>query len=111
MGSPIWNTIGVAESKLAAWLSEATTAVTGIAAKAAKVFSSEKQTAPEIVAGVQTVFADLEALVAAGETATTGQGVNWTADSAAYNAYLKLVSDFKTLAPAVEAALKDLETL
>lgn len=111
MGSSVWDAIGVAEAKLGEWLAEAKTAVTGLTGKVTTLFAAEEKLAPEVVTGVQTVFADLEALIPLAETATTGQGVNWPADSAAYAAYLKLVADVKKLAPDVEAGIAAIKTV
>lgn len=111
MGSAVWNAIGVAEEKLGAWLSEGTAAVSGLTGKITNLFNQEEKLAPNLVTGVQTIVKDLEDLIPLAETATTGQGVNWPADSAAYQQYLKLIADVKTFAPQVEAAVAALKSV
>lgn len=111
MGSSVWQTLGIAEAKLGEWFAEAKAAVTGLSGKVGTVIAQEKALEPAIVSGLQLVVADVEALLPYVETATAGQGVNFPADSLAYQALLKLIADAKAVAPKVEAALAELKSI
>ncbi|MGA7314216.1 MAG: hypothetical protein WBX22_09610 [Silvibacterium sp.] len=50
------------------------------------------------------VIGDVEALIAASETAITSNGLNFPADSQLNKEFVTLIADFKQLTPAVEQA-------
>lgn len=105
----IFKKIGIGLTDVAKWVAETVKDVVGLAAKVEKLLGSEKPLEKPFVEGLSTVIADVEHLLTDAATACSKDGLNIAADSAAYESFLKLVNDFKNLAPIVEQALAILE--
>lgn len=106
--SNIFQKIGVGIEDVGSWFNDAVKAVVGVASKIKAILESGKQLEQPFINGVSTIVADVESLIALSESAVTSGAVNFPADSAAYNEFLKLVNDFKSLIPVVE---QDIETI
>ncbi|GGG96952.1 hypothetical protein [Silvibacterium dinghuense] len=91
------------------WIADAITGTVHLAEKIEAVLRAAKPLEEPFVEGLSTVVADVEALIAASGTALSAEGLNFTADSAAYQHFLALIADFKKLAPIVTEALEILE--
>lgn len=105
----IFQKLGVKVADFGKWIAHAVTTVVGLAVRVEKILQSEKPLEKPFIAGLSTVVADVEALIAASEGALTADGLNFAADSKVYSDFLTLVNDFRNLAPVVEQALAILE--
>jgi hypothetical protein len=107
--SNIFKKIGVGLADAAKWIATAVKDIVGLAAKVEKVLSAAKPLEKPFIAGLSTVIGDVEALLTDAGKAVTSEGLNIAADSKTYQDLVKLIDDFKTLAPIVEEALAILE--
>ncbi len=105
----IFQKLGVKIVDFGKWLGGAVKAVVGLAIRVESILKSEKPLEQPFIAGLSTVVADVEALIAASEGAITADGLNFSADSKVYAGFVTLIDDFKKLAPVVEEALAILE--
>jgi hypothetical protein len=105
----IFQKIGVKIADFAKWFAGAVSTVIGLSVRVEKILQSEKPLEEPFIAGLATVVADVEALIADSEGALTADGLNFSADSKVYAGFVTLVDDFKKLAPVVEQAISILE--
>jgi hypothetical protein len=105
----IFQKLGVKIADFAKWFAGAVSTVIGLSLRVEKVLQSEKPLEKPFIAGLSTVVADVEALIADSEGALTADGLNFSADSKVYTTFVTLVDDFKKLAPVVEQAIAILE--
>jgi hypothetical protein len=105
----IFQKMGVKIADFGQWFAGAVKSVIGLAVRVEHILQSEKPLEQPFIAGLSTVVADVEALIAASETALTADGLNFAADSKLYSDFVTLIDDFKKLAPVVEQALAILE--
>jgi hypothetical protein len=105
----IFQKIGVKIADFAKWFAGAVSTVIGLSVRVEKILQSEKPLEKPFIAGLSTVIADVEALIADSEGALTAEGLNFSADSKVYSGFVTLVEDFKKLAPVVEQAIAILE--
>jgi hypothetical protein len=105
----IFQKMGFKIADFAKWFAGAVAAVIGLSVRIEKILKSEKPLEKPFIAGLSTVVADVEALIAASEGALTADGLNFSADSKAYSSVVTLIDDFKKLAPVVEQAIAILE--
>jgi hypothetical protein len=105
----VFQKIGVKIADFAKWFAGAIASVIGLSVRVEKVLKSEKPLEKPFIAGLSTVVADVEALIAASDGALTAEGLNFSADSKVYAGFVALVDDFKKLAPVVEQAIAILE--
>lgn len=106
----IFKQLGVRIADFGKWFAGAVTAVVGLAIRVEKILKSEKPLEKPFIAGLSTVIADVEALIAASQGAVTADGLNFAADSKVYSGFVTLIDDFKKLAPVVEEAIAILES-
>lgn len=106
----ILQKIGIKVADFGKWFAGAVTAVVGLAVRVEKILRSEKPLEKPFIAGLATVVADVEALIAASEGALTADGLNFSADSKVYSGFVALVDDFRKLAPVVEEAIAILKS-
>jgi hypothetical protein len=83
--------------------------VVGLALRVESILKSEKPLEKPFIAGLSTVVADVEALIASSQGALTSDGLNFSADSKVYSSFVTLIDDFRKLAPVVEQAIAILE--
>jgi hypothetical protein len=107
--SNIFTKIGVGVADFGKWIAKAVTDTVRVAVKVETVLKAERPLAAPFIAGLSTVIADVEGLIAASGTAITAEGMNIPADSKVYQEMVTLISDFGKLAPVVEEALAILE--
>lgn len=105
----VFQKIGVKIADFAKWFGGAVSAVIGLSVRVEKILQSEKPLEKPFIAGLSTVVADVEALIADSEGALTADGLNFSADSKVYEGFVTLIDDFKKLAPVVEQAVAILE--
>ncbi|MGA8531518.1 MAG: hypothetical protein WB622_17495 [Acidobacteriaceae bacterium] len=105
----IFQKLGVKIADFGKWFAGAIKSVIGLALRVEQILKSEKPLEQPFIAGLSTVVADVEALIAASEGALTSNGLNFAADSKVYSDFVTLIDDFKKLAPVVEQALAILE--
>jgi hypothetical protein len=105
----IFQKIGVKIADFAKWFAGAVSTVIGLSVRVEKILQSEKPLEKPFIAGLSTVVADVEALIADSEGALTADGLNFSADSKVYSGFVTLVDDFRKLAPVVEQAIAILE--
>lgn len=106
----ILQKLGIKIADFGKWFASAVTAVVGLAVRVEKILRSEKPLETPFIAGLSTVIADVEALIAASQGALSSDGLNFSADSKVYSDFMTLVDDFKKLAPVVEEAVAILES-
>jgi hypothetical protein len=63
------------------------------------ILKAEQPLEKPFVFGLSAVIGDVEALIAASETAITSNGLNFRADSQVYKEFVTLIADFKQLTP------------
>jgi hypothetical protein len=80
-----------------------------VAVKVETILKAEQPLEKPFVFGLSAVIGDVEALIAASETAITSNGLNFRADSQVYKEFVTLIADFKQLTPVVEQAVSILE--
>ena len=105
----ILQKMGVRLADFAKWFAGAVSTVIGLSVRIEKILTSEKPLEKPFIAGLSTVVADVEALIANSQGALTSDGLNFSADSKVYSSFLTLIDDFKKLAPVVEQAVAILE--
>ncbi|HEX4038503.1 MAG TPA: hypothetical protein VHX37_10635 [Acidobacteriaceae bacterium] len=105
----IFQKLGVKIADFGKWFASAVKSVIGLAVRVESILRSEKPLEQPFIAGLSTVVADVENLIAASEGAITANGLNFAADSKVYSGFVTLISDFQKLAPVVEEALAILE--
>ena len=105
----IFQKMGLKIADFAKWFAASIAEVVGLALRVESILKSEKPLEKPFIAGLSTVVADVEALIAASEGALTADGLNFSADSKAYSSVVTLIDDFKKLAPVVEQAIAILE--
>jgi hypothetical protein len=105
----VFQKIGVKIADFGKWFAGAITAVIGLSVRVEKILQGEKPLEKPFIAGLSTVVADVEALIAASEGALTSDGLNFSADSKVYAGFVSLVDDFRKLAPVVEQAIAIIE--
>jgi hypothetical protein len=105
----IFQKLGVKVVDFGKWFAAAVKSIIGLAIRVERILKSEKPLEQPFVAGLSTVVADVEALIAASEAALSADGLNFAADSKVYSEFITLIDDFKKLAPVVEQALAILE--
>jgi hypothetical protein len=107
--SNILKKLGIGVVDFGKWVATAIKDTVSLAAKVEAILKAEQPLAKPFVAGLSTVVADVEALIAASSTAVSATGLNFAADTAVYKEFVTLVSDFQKLAPIVEQAISALE--
>lgn len=105
----IFKKLGIGIVDFGKWFAGAVEDTVNLATKIEKVLSAEKPLQAPFVAGLASVVADVEALIAASTSAVSSDGLNFAADSNAYQQFLTLIADFKKLAPIVSEAIQILE--
>jgi hypothetical protein len=105
----IFQKMGVKIADFGKWFAGAVKSVIGVAIRVEQILKSEKPLEQPFIAGLSTVVADVEALIAASEGALSADGLNFAADSRVYSDFVTLIDDFRKLAPVVEQALAILE--
>lgn len=105
----IFKKIGIGIADVGKWVATAVKDIVGIAVKVERVLTAGKPLEKPFIDGLVTVIGDVESLLSDAQGAVTAAGMNFAADSKTYQDFLKLVADFKTLAPIVEEALAILE--
>ncbi|HEX5236119.1 MAG TPA: hypothetical protein VFW25_12395 [Silvibacterium sp.] len=105
----IFQRVGVTIADCGKWLAAAVKDTVQIAERVERILRAEKPLEQPFISGLSIVVADLEALVAASDSAVTADGLNFPADSRVYSDFLTLIADFKKLAPIVEDAIKAIE--
>lgn len=105
----IFVKIGVGIADVGKWVAATVKDVVGITVKVEKVLSAEKPLEKPFISSLVTVVGDVESLLADAQSAVTAAGMNFAVDSKTYQDFIKLMDDFKSLAPVVEQALAILE--
>jgi hypothetical protein len=105
----VFQKIGVKIADFGKWFAGAVKSVIGLALRVERILKSEKPLEQPFIAGLSTVIADVEALIAASEGALSANGLNFAADSKVYSDFVTLIDDFRKLAPVVEQAIAILE--
>lgn len=105
----IFQKVGVKIADFGKWFAGAIKTIVGLAIRIERILKSEKPLEQPFIAGLSTVVADVEALIAAAETALNADGLNFAADSKVYSQFVTLIDDFRKLAPVVEEAIAILE--
>lgn len=105
----IFKKIGIGVADVGKWVATAVKDVVGIAVKVERLLTAAKPLEKPLIDGLVTVIGDVELLLSDAQGAVTTAGMNFAADSQTYHDFLKLVDDFKTLAPIVQEALAILE--
>jgi len=105
----IFKKIGIGIADVGKWVATAVKDVIGLAVKVEKVLSAAKPLEKPFIEGLVTVIGDVEKLLSDAQGAVTAAGMNFAADSSTYHDFIKLVDDFRTLAPIVQEALGILE--
>ena len=106
----IFKQLGIKIADFGKWFAGAVTAAVGLAIRVEKILRSERPLEKPFITGLSTVIADVEALIAASQTALSADGLNFSADSKVYSGFVTLVEDFRKLAPVVEEAIALLES-
>lgn len=101
--------LGVKIADFGKWFAGEVKTVVGLALRVESILRSEKPLEKPFIAGLSTVVADVETLIAASQGAVTADGLNFAADSRVYSDFLTLIDDFRKLAPVVEEAISILE--
>ena len=105
----IFQKLGVKIADFGKWFAGEVKAIVGLAMGVERILKSEKPLEQPFIAGLSTVVADVEALIAASQNAVTAEGLNFGADTKVYSDFMTLIDDFKKLAPVVEQAIEILE--
>jgi hypothetical protein len=105
----IFQKVGVKIADFGKWFAHAVATAVGLATRVETILKSEKPLEQPFIAGLSTVVADVEALIASAQGAVTADGLNFSADSKVYAGFVTLVDDFKKLAPVVDEAIQILE--
>jgi hypothetical protein len=105
----IFKKLGIGIVDFGKWFAGAVEDTVHLSAKIEQILKAAKPLEAPFVAGLASVVADVEALIAASSTAVTADGLNLAADTQAYQQFLTLIADFKRLAPVVSQAIQILE--
>jgi hypothetical protein len=105
----IFQKLGVKIADFGKWFAGEVKTIAGLALRIDRILKSAKPLEQPFIAGLSTVVADVEALIAASQGAVSSEGLNFAADSKVYSDFMTLIEDFKNLAPVVEQALTILE--
>jgi hypothetical protein len=105
----IFQKMGLKIADFAKWFAASIAEVVGLALRVESILKSEKPLEKPFIAGLSTVVADVEALIASSQGALTSDGLNFSADSKVYSSFVTLIDDFRKLAPVVEQAIAILE--
>lgn len=81
----------------------------GLARKVERVMLAEEPLEKPFIDGLVKVVSDVEDLLGEAQVAATDGGLNFPADSSAYQAFMALYRDARALLPIVEDALAVLE--
>jgi hypothetical protein len=101
----IFQKMGLKIADFAKWFAASIAEVVGLALRVESILKSEKPLEKPFIAGLSTVVADVEALIASSQGALTSDGLNFSADSKVYSSFVTLIDDFRKLAPVVEQAI------
>jgi hypothetical protein len=107
--SNFFATIGKGIAAVAKAFAFGVTHLFGLAKKVEVVLSAAQPLEKPFVDGLVKVVGDVEDLLTTSQVAVTDAGINIPADSAAYQAFLKLYGDARDLLPLAEDALAALE--
>jgi hypothetical protein len=107
--SNIFQKLGVGIADIGKWLASAVSDTIHLAERIEQILKAAKPLEQPFVSGLSTVIGDVEALIAAADSAVTSDGLNFPTDSKVYSDFLTLIADFKKLAPVVEQAIAALE--
>jgi len=77
----------------------------GLGKKAEAIFVAEKAIAPGAATAAVALFSDVEAFISLAAPAVGATGLNFAEDSAAYEAFLKIVADAKAFVAVAQGAL------
>ena len=105
----IFQKMGLKIADFTKWFAASIAEVVGLALRVESILKSEKPLEKPFIAGLSTVVADVEALIASSQGALTSDGLNFSADSKVYSSFVTLIDDFRKLAPVVEQAIAILE--
>jgi hypothetical protein len=105
----IFQKMGLKIADFAKWFAASIAEIVGLALRVESILKSEKPLEKPFIAGLSTVVADVEALIASSQGALTSDGLNFSADSKVYSSFVTLIDDFRKLAPVVEQAIAILE--
>jgi hypothetical protein len=105
----IFQKMGLKIADFAKWFAASIAEIVGLALRVESILKSEKPLEKPFIAGLSTVVADVEALIASSQGAVTSDGLNFSADSKVYSSFVTLIDDFRKLAPVVEQAIAILE--
>jgi hypothetical protein len=104
-----FSAIGRGIADAAKFVAHAVALVMGTAKRVEYVLAQGQPLEKPFVSALSTVVYDVEDLLAEAESAVTADGLNFAADSAAYQRFLKMINDFKALAPLAEDAIAVIE--
>ena len=107
--SNIFKRLGIGVADFGKWVATVVKDTINVAVKVETILKAEQPLEKPFVFGLSAVIGDVEALIAASETAITSNGLNFRADSQVYKEFVTLIADFKQLTPAVEQAASILE--
>jgi hypothetical protein len=105
----IFKKLGIGIVDFGKWFAGALQETANLAAKIEKILSAAKPLEAPFIAGLASIVTDVEALIAASSAAVSANGLNFPADSKAYQQFLTLIADFKKMAPIVTEAIQILE--
>lgn len=105
----IFKKLGIGIVDFGKWLAGAAEETVQLSLKIEKILKASKPLEAPFVAGLSGIVADVEALVAASTAAVSADGLNFPADSKAYQQFLILIADFRQLAPIAAEAIQILE--
>lgn len=105
----IFKKLGIGIVDFGKWLAGAAEETVQLSLKIEKILKASKPLEAPFVAGLSGIVADVEALVAASTAAVSADGLNFPADSKAYQQFLTLIADFRQLAPVAAEAIQILE--
>ena len=107
--SNIFQKLGIGIADFGKWMATAIKDTAGVADRVQALLKAEQPLEAPFVAGLSTVVADVESLIASSSSAVGAAGLNFPADSQAYQQFLTLIADFKKLAPIVEEGVNILK--
>lgn len=91
------------------FVAHAVAMVIGTAKRVEYVLTNATPLEKPFVSALSTVVYDVEDVISEAEAAVTADGLNFAADTQAYQKFMKLLADFKALAPLAEDALAVIE--
>jgi hypothetical protein len=105
----IFKKLGVGIVDFGKWFAGAVQETANLSARIETILSAAKPLEAPFVAGLTSIVADVEALIAASTTAVSANGLNFSADSKAYEEFLNLIADCKKMVPIATEAIQILE--